>query len=502
MCKKNILGDINGYPLDEQQFKAATSEDKYTMIVAGAGSGKSTTMIGKIKYLIQIKNVNPKEILCISFTNETTKSLKENIVKNCKVEIEVKTFHKLALKILKDNNVKFFLAPTNYLNFVVDEFLLTQDNFIAIDNCITFIKNKFYLKNWNEYIKITNTKEFNNFKELIIKALNLYCAKYNSIDQLKCFFANSKQFKNKSFFELIFAIYRTYEIEKKAQGFIDFNDMINLATKTIINGGTLSNYKHIIIDEFQDTSKIRFDLIKAIIDRNNSNLTVVGDDFQSIYRFSGCDLDIFLNFKKFFSNTSILKIENTYRNSQELIDIAGKFVTRNPLQIKKNLKSNKHLNKPIKIIYEKQNSLKKLLYSLESSHYSNILILGRNNFDIKNYIDKDLTIDSNGFIKLINFNKNIRFLTVHKSKGLEADVVIILNLVNSYFGFPNKIQDHKVLQLFNNIDNYPYEEERRLFYVALTRTKNEVYLLTEKNNSSIFVKELLKFYKKYIEIID
>ena len=146
MCKNNLLGNINGYPLDEQQYKAATSNDKYSIIIAGAGSGKSTTMIGKIKYLISVKNVNPENILCISFTNETTVNLKNNIMKNCNIEIDVMTFHKLAIKILKDNNIQYTLAPANYLKFVVHEFFLCQDNCIAINNTINFLKNKFHIK--------------------------------------------------------------------------------------------------------------------------------------------------------------------------------------------------------------------------------------------------------------------------------------------------------------------------------------------------------------------
>lgn len=502
MCNKYNLGNINGYPLDEQQLKAATCEDKFSVIVAGAGSGKSTTMIGKIKYLLEFKRVKPEEILCISFTNESTNNLKNNILKNCGIEIETKTFHKLALKILQDNHVKFNLAPSNYLTFTVSEFFLSKDNFFAIINTINFLKNKFYIKNWNEYLKIINTKDFECLKALIIKFLNLYFSQYNSEDMLKEIFINNKNTKNASFLKLVLAIYHSYEAEKKSQNLIDYDDMIKLATKIILNGGVISNYKYIIIDEFQDTSQIRFELILAIISRNNSNLTVVGDDFQSIYRFSGCNLNIFLDFTTKFSNASILKIENTYRNSQEIIDVAGSFIMRNPQQIKKNLKAYKRLSKPIKIVYGKNNTLKNILYHLNKTNNKNVLILGRNNFDIKKYLSNDLTMDNQGNIKLINCNNiDIRFLSVHKSKGLEADNVIILNLINSKFGFPNKIEDHPILNLINNIDNFLFEEERRLFYVALTRTKNNVYLLTEKNNSSIFIKELLKDYKQHIEII-
>lgn len=498
MCEKNLIGNINGYPLDQQQLEAATSDAKHSIIIAGAGSGKSTTMIGKVKYLTNVKNVNPKSILCISFTNEATTNLKNNIAKNCNIEVDVLTFHKLALKILKDNNVLYKLAPANYLEYIINEFFLCQENFIVINNTINFLKNKFYMKNWQEYLKIAQTSEFNDLKKLIVSFLTLYFAKYNSIEQLKKFYYDEKNKKNICFLKLIIAIYKIYQIEKQSQGYIDFNDMIYLATNIAKRNGFVGIYKHIIIDEFQDTSPIRFELIKALVNKNNASLTVVGDDFQSIYKFSGCNLNCFLNFSTNFKNAKTFKIENTYRNSQELIDVAGNFIMKNPNQHLKTLISSKRLNQPIKIIYEKKNSLLTLLKKISTKK---VLILGRNNSDINKYLNNDLKINTDGFITYKNKKLNTQYLTVHKSKGLEADVVIIINLINDDYGFPIKLVNHKILKLVCDKDHYPYEEERRLFYVALTRSKNEVYLITEKNNSSIFVKELLKNYKESIEII-
>ncbi|MBQ6816943.1 MAG: UvrD-helicase domain-containing protein [Bacilli bacterium] len=134
---------------------------------------------------------------------------------------------------------------------------------------------------------------------------------------------------------------------------IDFSDMISLSTKHIKKYGYKNKIKYIIIDEFQDTSKVRFNLIKEILTKTNANLLVVGDDFQSIYRFTGCDLKLFLDFNLIFKNSKILKIENTYRNSQELIDIAGSFIMKNNNQLQKDLKSNKHTKYPVQIIYYK-----------------------------------------------------------------------------------------------------------------------------------------------------
>ena len=141
------------------------------------------------------------------------------------------------------------------------------------------------------------------------------------------------------------------------------------------------------------------------------------------------------------------------------------------------------------------NNLRRLIDKVLEQH-QNILILGRNNFDIDRFfkLDKENNIYYNGV--------NIKYLTIHRSKGLEEECVIIINLKDDILGIPNKIKDDKILKnVNNNVDIYPYEEERRLFYVALTRTKSDVYLLVDKNNPSIFVKELIKDNTKYIEYI-
>ena len=145
-------------------------------------------------------------------------------------------------------------------------------------------------------------------------------------------------------------VFLIYQNELKSCGLIDFDDMIIQARDTILNGGFIKQYKYIIIDEFQDTSYIRYLLIKSIIDKTDANIMAVGDDFQSIYKFTGCDIDLFVNFDKYFQDSKILKIQNTYRNSQELIQTAGLFVMKNDFQIKKNLTSSKKNFKPINIV--------------------------------------------------------------------------------------------------------------------------------------------------------
>ena len=235
-------------------------------------------------------------------------------------------------------------------------------------------------------------------------------------------------------------------------------------------------------------------MIKKIVNKNKSKLCVVGDDYQSIYRFQGCDLSLFLNFNKEFDNVKTYFLSETYRNSQELITIAGNFIMKNPYQIKKNLLSNKNIDNPIKIIkyINEKNVLLRLIKTLPKD--KEILILGRNNIDINNYLD-NYKLDNNDLI-IPNIDHNLKYMTIHSSKGLESDIVIILNMKNDIYGIPSQIKDDKILSILKSKELYKYEEERRLFYVALTRTKSYVYLLTPLLYPSIFIKETKRIYNQ------
>ena len=466
--------NVSGFLLDNQQLEIVKSNIPYLLVVAGAGSGKTLTILGKIKYLIQ-NGINESEILCISFTKAAALSLKEKINNELKLDIDVYTFHKLALNILEN---KYEIASDDTLDFIIDEFF---------DYDIK--KHKIYKK-----IKRLSDSELSNLKVLIKTFIRIYKCNNYSLDYFNIVLKKVNRFynfykrKEKNLLIIILNIYIKYQKYLKDNNLIDFDDMLIYAAFKVKKAYD-KKIKYIIIDEYQDTSYIRFKLIKEIIDKTNAKLLAVGDDFQSIYRFTGCDINLFLNFNKYFNNSSILKIENTYRNSYELIKIAGSFVMKNKLQIKKNLKSNKHLINPIEIVYYKNRfDFKKLLERIDTG---DLLVLGRNNKDIFDYIDKSFRCINNKY-----YYKNIAFtyMTVHKSKGLEANNVIILNMKNSDLGFPTKIKEERILKYIKEFDKYPFEEERRLFYVALTRTKNKVYLFTPINNESIFVAELKKDY--------
>lgn len=449
--------EVNGYTLDNYQMEAVKAMNDAVVVVAGAGSGKTLTIQGKIKYLINNLGYKENEILCLSFTNKSVLDLKSKLNYN----VDVYTFHKLSIKLLENDNYK--LVNNNYLDYIINEYFiyysLNKRKFSKI------LKRYFYT--YKKINKIINSKEFNKLKDdikyfiLLVKSNNLSI--YDLINKYRFSF-----FNNRIIINFIIEIYYIYTSELKSTNQIDLDDLIIYATNKVKN--IKLPYKYIIIDEFQDTSLIRFNLIYEIIKYTHAKLMVVGDDYQSIYRFNGCKIDIFLSLKKYIKDTKYYYLKHTYRNSNELIYVSISFIMKNKYQLKKEIISNKHEIKPIKIVINK--SIDDILKQVQDA-----LILGRNNKDIEN----------------INYDNK---MTIHASKGLEYDRVILVNSDS----IPNKTNNSYLLSKIIDKDEILYAEERRLFYVALTRTKKDIFIMVNKKMSP-FIKELIRDYRRYIEII-
>lgn len=295
----------------------------------------------------------------------------------------------------------------------------------------------------------------------------------------------------------ILEAYEKYLIENE---YIDFSDMINNAAKIVEKGCTIHQYKYIIVDEFQDISVARYNLIKAIQSQTGAKTMCVGDDWQSIYRFAGSDISLFTSFEKYFGYTRVMRLENTYRNAQELIDEASKFITKNPMQLRKDLHSEKRLAHPVEFWFFDGNhfdTLEKIVNRIiaEFGSDKSILFLGRTKYDEQMLIESNLFYfnkehNKEQMIYKASPNTPVTFLSVHKAKGLEADNVVLLNFKNTTLGFPNKIEDDPILELvLSSEDTYEYAEERRVLYVALTRTKNRSYIMVDAQQPSEFLKE-------------
>lgn len=619
-------GIDNNIILDQEQRIAILTDEDYMMIIAGAGSGKTTTIAAKVKYLVDKIGINEQEILVLSYTNKAVNELKRIINDSFNIKAKVTTFHKLAYSYLKDEKIKL-LASTNhiidqYINYLINEkrevintLLKFYNNYFSLSplflklienkkfkNLVLFYqskktlrgeyvinyqdsiianllyingisyeyrcklfrsyfivdinKQKYYiyiLKNNNiidkinvnllsdsSIIKIIIPSDIiNNYEEIIneFKRYNLISnditiedcyQKIIKIDRKKydqfvnfCdqFLKMLKNTKNKItikeeydertiiFLKFIKNLSIYYQNYLETNNILDFDDLIIKAEQNITN--ISKPYKYIIVDEYQDISVSRFNFIKKLVDFNKAKLIVIGDDWQTIFSFAGSELNLFLKFKEQMTYAEELKITNTYRNSQELINIAGQFIMQNQKQIKKKLLSKKKKIYPVKIIIYNNfiDALKKVIDHIINEYgiTKNILLLGRYQFDFRNVINNKY-FERMADDKL-KYKKNpkvaISYLTVHKAKGLGFDNVIIINGNKGIYGFPSLVKNDPIMSIIdNNNEQQSMEEERRLFYVSLTRSKNEVYILSEKQKVSPFIEEIKKYENVKVQIIN
>ncbi|MDR2912518.1 MAG: UvrD-helicase domain-containing protein [Alistipes sp.] len=290
-------------------------------------------------------------------------------------------------------------------------------------------------------------------------------------------------------------VYERYIEALRTSGQIDFTDTILQATD-ICRSTHLVGYDYIIVDEFQDISVDRYNFLKVLREGNPpAKLYCVGDDWQSIYRFSGSDMALFNQFPDYFGATEINKIETTYRFGEPLVGLSSQFIQRNDAQIKKSIHpSSAEAKTDLEFCaYDRAdycNTIGRIIAQIPPD--KSVFLLGRYSFDdyylsfMYKYVKR-----GNRFFYIIG-DREIEFLTVHKSKGLEADYVIILQCNKDTYGFPSLVSDDPVLNyVLTASDQFPYGEERRLFYVAITRAKAKTIVLYDRRFPSVFVDEFL-----------
>ena len=290
-------------------------------------------------------------------------------------------------------------------------------------------------------------------------------------------------------------VYERYISALRDNNQIDFTDAILQATE-ICRVSRPVEYDYIIVDEFQDISVDRYNFLKVLREGNPpAKLYCVGDDWQSIYRFSGSDMALFNQFSEYFGATEINKIETTYRFGEPLVSLSSHFIQRNKSQIQKDIHSfSSEMKTELEFYsYDRHdycNTIGRLVASIPSD--KSIFLLGRYSFDdyYLSFMYQSIK-EGNRFFYVIGGRK-IEFLTVHKSKGLEADYVILLQCNKDTYGFPSLVSDDPVLNyVLTKSDQFPYGEERRLFYVAITRAKMKTLVLYDKRFPSVFVDEFL-----------
>ncbi len=268
--------------------------------------------------------------------------------------------------------------------------------------------------------------------------------------------------------------------------------MIALATSHVVEGRYSSPFKYILVDEFQDMASGRARLLLALRDQvKGTRLFCVGDDWQSIYRFTGSDISFMTQFSQNFGYTKRTDLDRTFRFNNKIEHLSTRFISKNPTQLNKELQPNSRTKDPCIFLYlrqRQQDALGDILAEIyqNSDTGRSVFVLTRYNFQIPTQDVQDTLAAQFPRLK-------ISFITAHSSKGLEADYVIVDKLNSGRYGFPTEITDDPLLDLvLPAADQYENGEERRLFYVAVTRARKRVYLVADVAYASAFVHEILK----------
>jgi DNA helicase-4 len=300
--------------------------------------------------------------------------------------------------------------------------------------------------------------------------------------------------REQAFIDIFVPLYEAYEAQLNRTGTIDFHDMLIKAAAYVREGHFASKFKYIIIDEFQDFSVSKYVLIKALCEQNpETKLFCVGDDWQSIFRFAGSDISLMTSFEASYGFTRKNQLVLTNRFANGLAVISNKFILKNPNQIDKEVRSEKpDIEDAVEIRYRKNRDeteelLQEIFNTLNRAAQgqkkpTSVFLLGRYNHNKP----KKFTAYAREFKNL-----SIEYLTIHGSKGAEADYVVILDVISGKYGLPSEITDDPLLEIvLSKSDSYPHAEERRLMYVAMTRARRKVFIITQTGNESVFVLEL------------
>lgn len=643
----DFFAKLEAYPLSADQTEAIIRDEDNNLVLAGAGTGKTTTISGKVAYLLEKGIAKPEELLIISFTNNAAREMQERCAKFCQhipgaENLEVRTFNSFGFLVCRScsdkeirvafddneqakvflqekfnelqrsdtdfqrkavNYLAFFNRPhkdesefatkNDYLNYEQGFKNITLDgrkvksqqelqiaNFFCLFN-INYEYEKhypleeadrnptfgayqpdFYLTEyqiwhehygidrngdvakgmkrdqyhagmaWKEHIHskyqtkliesygyeategtlirnlkqrllaervemrersseellelIEQSPDYEDFINLIHVFLTLMKSCGKSPDQLAAYKAD-KRFR--VFLDLIEPLYKAYEQHVASIPAVDFNDMINHAAQHFRNGAFKKSYKYILVDEFQDMSLGRYELLKAIRKQNPGvKLYAVGDDWQSIFRFTGSDLSIITQFEKHFGVTSQTAILKTYRFNDQILQTSSNFIQQNPAQLNKQLTAQNPTRDghssfefvKFKTGIERQNCLKEILdniYAIQPG--ASVFLIGRYKVNMPKAL-KHPGLD-------------IKFFTAHAVKGMTCDYAILLDLNSGILGFPSEMADDPMLNyLLQEGDNFENAEERRVFYVAMTRARHKNYLLYHEPQPSKFVTELQK----------
>ncbi|HDM8432099.1 TPA: DNA helicase IV [Yersinia enterocolitica] len=488
---QDFFRNVESSPLNESQSRAVVNGEDSVLVLAGAGSGKTSVLVARAGWLLRRNEALPEQILLLAFGRQAADEMNSRIKQRLGVDdIQAKTFHALALQIIQQGSRKTPVISKLESDSQARRSLLIKH---WQQQCS---EKKAQAKGWREWLTDElewdiDDGEFWRDSRLAARLAGrlerwLGLMRMHGGSQAEMIEQADEEVRAlfQKRIRLMAPLLKAWKTALKEEGAVDFSGLIHQAVNLLEKGRFVSPWKHILVDEFQDISPQRAMLLSALRKQNRQTcLFAVGDDWQAIYRFSGAELSLTTAFSQNFGESAECALDTTYRFNDRIGEIANRFIQQNPYQLKKPLNSLSQGNKKSVVILPSE-QLESLLDKLSGfvKDDERILILARYHHLRPEILQKATT----RWPKL-----TIDFMTIHASKGQQADYVIIAGLHEGNDGFPAVVRE-SILEdvLLPPPEDFPDAEERRLLYVAMTRAKHQVWLLQDTANPSIFVNQL------------
>lgn len=475
---------------NEDQKKAITSLNSRILCVAGAGSGKTAVLTKRTEFLTTFKSEAPEKMLAIAFTRKARAEMASRLSKSQYCNgVMVETFNSFCEKIIKKHNDLIYNKPTRVVSYgeKIKIFRIAlKENNIDAGSAI------------EQYFSFGQMREKTN-EELLTLLMNdcysvieLYKINNKSLEELKEHAKNSQSGEQKNI-EMVHSLCFSIDSYMKINGLRDYSDQIVHCIDFFKkNRELVPKFEHVMVDEFQDVNSSQIALLDLL---NPINLFCVGDPRQSIFGWRGSKIKYILNFEERFPDCEIITLSTNYRSSRQIVSLINKSIESSRLPELKNFRehdANLHL---VNLESEEQeiNFIISKILDIKIPR-NEIFVLARTNRLISEISQRMKLRGMRHLVKTEETGREeeaaideVTLATVHSIKGLEADTVFVAGCTG--INFPCKASDHPIVELVRVDDYDKEEEERRLFYVALSRAKNSLYLTYSGKNPTRFINQ-------------
>lgn len=374
---------------------------------------------------------------------------------------------------------------------------MTTDSALFNHSLDKIIKNRLPA-NYQKTVTLNFKEEFHGYQEdikdfiqQIMRITDMIKVENTNIDSVLANARKDPHERVRSFYELAIPIIKKYISYCTDKSYLDFNDLIAKSTSLFQHQDDIATkfknrYAYILVDEFQDVNNLQVELIKLLL-TDKTQLFCVGDDWQSIYGFRGSNVSYIVEFETHFANARTIKLNLNYRSTQNIVGASNEVIKHNKFKVEKDVHASKRSEHKI-VVYSGNDEDENIKFCIDK--VKELLDEGIGNDDIL-FLYRRSKMYAPYFHAFKREGIRVQGKTIHASKGLESKVVFIIGLTEGSGGFPDIWLEDRIFQVIKKANHdLLMEEERRLFYVAITRAKDKLFLITEKGNESSFLKEI------------